>query len=704
MENSDQKDENARIRRLIELDKSALPADGGPRFNRLIFATSPYLLQHAENPVEWYQWGEEAFAKAREENRPIFLSIGYATCHWCHVMAHESFEDRDVAAVLNRHFVPIKVDREERPDIDGQFMAAAQMMTGSGGWPLNVILTPDGKPFFAATYMPKTPRMGMPAVADILERLAEIWRTEPDMVEKNCASVMEALAQLNMTSPGALPGREMRMETLRQLDSMYDPEWGGFGLAPKFPMPHYVSWLLRCWKETGEEQALSMVEHTLRQMRCGGICDQLGFGFHRYSVDRQWLAPHFEKMLYDQALLAIAYLEAFQATGNPFYKTAAEEIFAYVLREMTLPEGGFCSGQDADTEGEEGKYYLWTRAQVTEVLGEGPARIFCRLSDVTERGNFEGKNILRLLLPLETFAEREGIMPELLRADMERWREQLLQARERRIRPLRDEKVLTAWNGLMIAALAKGYAVTGDERYLAAAERGAAFVREKLTTPSGRLMRSFHLGRPAIPAFLEDYAFYLLAFTELYGATAARGHLADAQRFAREMLRLFPDEKSGALFDTGSDTGEPLIRTLTAYDGAVPSGNSVAAMGLIRLGKITGDSDFLRAGEGIVRAFMGKAEKQPAAFLYLFMAHDCLVIPEVELTLVGKPEDQETKAMLRAVGRRFLPGLVLRCFEDNESPRFKVMEGRTTAYLCAEGACRPPVAGVAGLEKLLEGI
>jgi uncharacterized protein len=693
-ESGNHRDAGAHLKRLIEMDKSALPPDGGDRFNRLIFATSPYLLQHAENPVDWYPWGDAAFAKAAAEEKPLFLSIGYATCHWCHVMAHESFEDREVAEVLNRHYVAIKVDREERPDIDDQFMAVAQMMTGSGGWPLQVIMTPDRQPFFTVTYLPKHGRQGMPGLIEVLEQIAELWRTRHETVLQNCAAVLQALTEHSTPSHGELSGREIFDQAFAQIGQLYDPVYGGFGSAPKFPMPQYISFLLRYRNQTGNAQALQMTEASLRAMRRGGICDQLGFGFHRYAVDRQWLVPHFEKMLYDQALIALAYLEAFQTTDDRSHLRCAEEIFTYLQREMTSPGGGFYSAQDADTEGEEGKYYVWSHAEVVNVLGAKDGGIFCRLFDVTEKGNFEGANILHLHVPLEDFAEREGVLPELLRADVERWRELLLKAREERIRPLRDEKVLTAWNGLMIAALARGGGAAGDDRWLAAARRAASFVRDNLVRPDGRLMRSYHLGEATIPAFLDDYAFYVWGLIELYESTLDPGLLKEARRLSDEMLRLFGSADRGGLFETGSDAEQLPVRSRSAYDGVIPSGNSVAAMDLLRLGRILDDQALREAGESLLRGFMGGVARQPAGYLHFLAAYDFLLGPEVEIVLAGPAEAEETRRMLRAVKGRFIPNLVLR-HEEGNGPG-------TIARVCAKGACRPPARTVEELQRILE--
>ncbi|HEY6008081.1 MAG TPA: thioredoxin domain-containing protein [Geobacteraceae bacterium] len=697
-------DTAARLRRLMAMDKGKLPPDGGEEFNRLIFATSPYLLQHAENPVDWYEWGEEAFAKARIEDKPVFLSIGYATCHWCHVMAHESFADDEVAAVLNASFVGIKVDREERPDIDDHYMAVAQLMSGSGGWPLTIFMTPEKRPFFATTYVPRTQRMGMPGIIQLLERVTELWRTDREKLEESAAAAIEALGRLSVPKEGSLPGTDLAENACRQLTEMYDGFWGGFGSAPKFPMTVYLGFLLRHWKRSGNEAALAMVEQTLRLMRQGGICDQLGFGFHRYAVDREWLVPHFEKMLYDQALIAAVSLETFQVAGSPYYLELAEEIFAYVLRELSAPEGGFYAGQDADTEGEEGRYYLWSPDEVLAVLGGEEGAVFCRLFDVTGPGNFEGRNILHLLVPPETFAAREGILPGVLRADVERWRQKLLAEREGRVRPFRDEKVLTAWNGLMVAALAKGYAVTGAESYLAAAARAVTFIVEKLCTPKGRLLRSFHLGKGSIPAFLEDYAFIIWGIIELHQVTLEPAFLDGARTLAGEMLRLFGagGEGGGGLYETGNDGEQLPIRRKSAYDGALPSGNGVAALALLRLGRIAADERLLAAGEAIVHGFMGEVSRQPLASLNLLAACDYLLGPEVTVTLAGQKET--LGELLRTVHRRFIPGLVLRHGGAGEGGDYPAVEGRPTAYVCAAGACRPPVTEAEALGAVLDAL
>ncbi|WP_243371956.1 thioredoxin domain-containing protein [Geotalea sp. SG265] len=694
------RDENELVRQLASLDKSRIPVDGGAEFNRLIFTDSPYLLQHATNPVDWYPWGEEAFARAEAEDKPVFLSIGYATCHWCHVMARESFEDRDVAAVLNASFVAIKVDREERPDIDDQYMAVAQMLSGSGGWPLNIIMTPDRKPFFAATYLPKVRRMGMPGIIELLDRIMQFWRGERDKVEETCRTIIASLERLNK-SERVEAGPELEEAAYRQLVDLYDQEWGGFGQAPKFPMPHYLSFLLRCWKG-GQSEALQMTGHTLTMMRQGGIYDQIGFGIHRYAVDRQWLVPHFEKMLYDQALVTIAFAEGFQATGSEPYREVVRELLNYTLVEMNGSEGGFCSAQDADTEGQEGKFYLWTQAEVEQVLGKDAARLFCRLFNLTEKGNFEGGNILHLPISVAAFAVREGLDAGELKGELVKWRAKLLTVREKRVRPLRDTKVLTAWNGLMIAALARGYGITGDESYRARAESTVAFVLKHLQTPEGRLLRSYHRGQAKIPGFLEDYAFFVWGLLELYQVTLGPDYLSQALLLTKDMLRLF-SSPDGGFYDSGIDGEEVLIRQKSAYDGAIPSGNSIAAMNLLRLGRMVGDDVLTAAGEGTVQAFLGKALQQPAGYLQLLMAHAYGLAEPIQVTLSGARDGVEMRALLAALNRRFLPRLVIRhgVGGTGEGDTFKASAGGAAAHVCARGACLPPVTAVAELERLL---
>jgi uncharacterized protein YyaL (SSP411 family) len=700
---SREKDENYRIRRLGGLDKDSLPADGSTGFNRLIFSSSPYLLQHAENPVDWYPWGEDAFDRAAREDKPVMVSIGYATCHWCHVMAHESFEDPEVAAVINRFVVAVKVDREERPDIDSLYMTAARILTGGGvGWPLTIFMTPDRKPFYCATYIPRTGGGGVLGITDTVEKIAQIWDTRRELIEENCDAVVKALGEM----AGSVPPVETDFgrildASLDSLQGMYDYLNGGFGSGAKFPLPHNISFLLRMWRRTRSPDIEEMVACTLRMMRDGGIYDQLGFGFHRYAVDPAWLVPHFEKMLYDQALTALAYLEAFQAFGDDYLLDTAREIASFVLREMVSAEGGFYSGLDADTEGQEGKYYLWTRGEIEGCLDGETARLFCEVFGVTDTGNFEGSNILHQSCSLAMLAGENGLDEEELVRRLEDARSRLLEVRGKRIAPFRDEKILAAWNGLMIAALARGAAVSGDLRLLEAARGAAGFVGGKLRAPDGRLLRSYHQGVASVPAFLEDYAFLCWGLIELYQADGEPAMLQGALGLAREMLELFGDGAGGGFFDTASKADHILVRMKNSHDGAIPSGNSIACLCLLRLGKISGDEELVRAGERCLVFWMGGVAGQPVASVQMVSALDFFLGPDVDITLVGDREDPGARELLHVIHRHFIPNLVLRFREEGGDAAYSMVGGRPTAYVCAKGACHPPVSDAAGLEQLL---
>ncbi len=520
--------------------------------NRLIDEKSPYLLQHAGNPVNWYPWGEEAFQKAKREDKPIFLSIGYATCHWCHVMAHESFEDEEVARLLNKYYIAIKVDREERPDVDKIYMFVCQSLTGHGGWPLSIFMTPEGKPFFAGTYFPKSSRMGMPGFVDILKQIADMWRDDRGSILKSSEAVTGAIQRDAHQDESV---HAVTVDTLKrgntQLSRTFDPNQGGFGAAPKFPTPHHLTFLLRWHKRSGDATALDMVENTLDAMRRGGICDQIGFGFHRYSVDAKWLVPHFEKMLYDQALLAMAYTEAYQATGKVKFARVAREIFTYVLRDMTAPEGAFYSAEDADSEGKEGLFYVWTPQEVKERIGDELGDLFCRFYDITEAGNFEeGRSIPHMRMSLKAFVEREGMDLKKLEAVLEDARDRLFDVRKKRVHPLKDDKILTSWNGLMIAALAKGYQVFADPTYAGAAQRAVAFVLKGLRTADGRLLRRYRQGDAAYPGYLDDYAFLVWGLIELYEATFEVSYLEEAITLNKAMIDIFWDKQGDGLYFT----------------------------------------------------------------------------------------------------------------------------------------------------------
>ena len=667
-----------RIERLLRIDRTSLPADGGPAFNRLIFASSPYLLQHAENPVNWYPWGEEAFAAARAADKPVLVSIGYATCHWCHVMEHESFEDATVAAAMNRACIAIKVDREERPDIDEHFMLAAQLLSGGGGWPLNVLMTPEKEPFFATTYLPKRSRGGHFGIIELMERLDELWRNERNSLLANGAEFSAALNQQSAPLRGDLPGDELLQIAATQVTALFDPRYKGFGGAPKFPMPVYLLFLLRRCQRHQTPTLLHMVEDSLQAMWAGGIYDQLGGGIHRYSVDAEWLVPHFEKRLYDQALLAFTSLETYQSSGDARYLQLADEIFTYLQRDMTAAEGGFYAAEDADSEGAEGTFYLWDQAELTALLGDAEGEGAARYWGASKEGNFEGRNILHRPDPEKSWPAAAG------------WREKLLAARGKRERPLRDEKILCGWNGLTIAALARGYAITGNSAWREAAVAASNVIRQKLTSSEGRLLRSYHAGDATIPAFLEDYAFYVWGLIELHQATLQEDFLRDARHLNGEMLRLFATPEGG-LYTVGSDAEQLPVRMQNAIDGVIPSGLAVAALNLLRLGAIANDEALTAAGERVLRSQMGSISQQPTSHLFSLCALDFLHGPTLEITLSGGTEG-ERETILRRIAQRFLPHLVLRSSGTS---------GPLQINVCADRSCRPPLTDLTGLEELL---
>lgn len=680
--------------------------------NRLINEKSPYLLQHAHNPVDWYPWSSEAFDKAKSEDKPVFLSIGYSTCHWCHVMERESFEDEEVADLLNREFVSVKVDREERPDVDQLYMSVCQALTGHGGWPLTVILTPEQKPFFAGTYFPKRNRMGHRGLMEILERITQAWKQERNQVEEMVQRLADALqTQLTEMEEGALSPEPIR-EGVRQLESSFDDRYGGFGAAPKFPRPHDYLFLLRVWREQGNEKALQMVEQTLNAMRSGGIFDHIGFGFSRYSVDEKWLVPHFEKMLYDNALLALAYLEAYQATGNERFARVAREIFHYVLRDMTDDEGGFYSAEDADSEGEEGKFYVWSPEEVYAVLGKERGVRFCEAYDITAHGNFEGKSIPNQIgLDSVALASRYGLSEEAWSAELEDSRQRLFQAREERVHPHKDDKILTSWNGLMIVTLARGARVLGEDRYREAAERAFRFVWNTLRREDGRLLARYRDGEAAIPAYLDDYANLVWALLELYETTLEADYLEKALMLTKSMLDLFGDEGKGGFFFTGRDGERLLARNKEVYDGATPSGNAVAAYNLVRIAHMTGSAEWTEQAEKQLTAFMNTVKRAPVAYSFFLTALQGALGTSREIVIAGAVDDPTTQAMIRLVQRAYLPEAVLlfRPMGKTESldhlapftNEQNAIDGRPTAYVCQNRSCHQPVHTVDELKEQL---
>jgi uncharacterized protein YyaL (SSP411 family) len=692
MNNKNTLDSGAHLASLMAIDKTSLPADGGERFNRLIFARSPYLLQHAENPVDWYEWGEAAFELARSEGRPVLLSIGYATCHWCHVMAHESFEDADVAALLNRHFVCIKVDREERPDIDDFFMTVAQVLAGNGGWPLNIFMTPDKRPFFAMTYLPKDDRQGMRGLMGLLGNIAVLWRQQPDKIESNCNAIMETLENIAQPIPQEISDLdELNREAFRQLSGIYDEELGGFGSSPKFPMPINLSWLIE-QGAAGTTEALEMALHTLRSMRRGGIWDQLGGGLHRYSVDQKWLVPHFEKMLYDQAMLALVSLEAFQASGEHLFLDMALDIFGFVASDLTAPLGGFYSALDADSEGEEGTYYLWAKDEIDGILG-ADAPLFCRFYDVSSYGNFEGSTILNIPADIEAFCARERCDPDELEGLLEECCSRLLDRRVRRIHPLRDEKIITAWNGLMIAGLARGGAITGARDLTDRAALAARFILDNLRRADGRLLRSFMELPSAIPAFLEDYAFLTSGLIELFEATLDRSWLDEALRLADETLRLFYNSESGVFSKTGCDAEQMPMRASLEHDGVLPSPFSLAAKTFIRLAHACERPDLLDLAHALLATSLDDARRHPTAHLGSLQALAMLEHEPVLAVFRGTPGSAALRDLLQQVKAGCIPNLVITCEPGDDQA--------ASVSICARGTCYPPADNPGTLTGIL---
>ena len=699
------------------------PADAPAprRQNRLARERSPYLLQHADNPVNWFPWGDEAFATARKLDKPIFLSIGYSTCHWCHVMEHESFEDPEVAKLLNDAFVCVKVDREERPDIDGVYMTVCQMLTGSGGWPLTIVMTPNRKPFFAGTYFPRRARFGHVGMLELIPRLQTTWKERRDEVVRSAESIAASLARAVRKDPGADLGKDVLDRAAAQLADRFDPRHGGFGSAPKFPTPHNLFFLLRHWRRTKSPATLEKVERTLQAMRRGGIYDHVGFGFHRYSTDAQWLLPHFEKMLYDQALLAIAYTEAWQATGKPAYERTAREILTYVLRDMTDPGGGFYSAEDADSEGEEGKFYLWSVDDVPALLGAEDGKLVADVYSFQEAGNFveqgsgerTGTNIVHLAKPLSEIAAARGTTEDALRTRLETLRTKLLAAREKRVHPHKDDKILTDWNGLMIAAFARAARAFDEPEYAEAASRAADFVLAQLRRPDGRLLHSFRDGSPsAAPAHADDYAFIIWGLIELYEATFNAARLHDALALNALLLEHHWDEAAGGLFFTAADGEKLLVRRKDIYDGAVPSANSVAMLNLLRLARITGTAELEEKAAALGRAFAGEVARAPLAYTQLLVAVDFAIGPAHEVVIAGRPGAEDTRAMLTALRTAFIPNAVVLLrpageaapaiariapFTEAQTP----IDGKAAAYVCQNGACNRPTTDVAELLRSL---
>jgi uncharacterized protein YyaL (SSP411 family) len=692
--------------------------------NRLIDETSPYLLQHAHNPVDWHSWGKEALARAKKENKPMFLSIGYSACHWCHVMEKESFENEEIAAILNEHFVCIKVDREEHPDLDEIYMRAVVALTGSGGWPMNVFLTPKMKPFYGGTYFPPEDKWGRVGLKNLLLRLVELWADEKNRAKllqdaETLEGILEQRASFSVPREGRVPSYKRLLDSaVRRMEASFDPVWGGFGGPPKFPPSGAISLLLRDYHHNRNRRSLEMALFTLDKMHEGGMYDHLGGGFHRYSVDREWLVPHFEKMLYDNAQLAAVYLEAYQVTGVKVYAAVAREIFEYVMSAMTGTEGGFYSSEDADSQGKEGLFYLWRREELSRLLEKDEAETFSFYYDLKKGGNFSspeeyhrGQNILHLRKDIHAAAEGLGITKEELETKLSSARKKLLKARERRERPGLDDKIIASWNALMISALSRGYQVLESPEYLHAAEKAVAFLMEKMRTEDGKLLRTFRGGKPKFYAYLEDYAFAARALIDLYEAGFDEKWLLAAQDLADEISTQFWEEKTSCLFNTSRYHQNLILRTRSETDSAIPSPVGVAVEAFIRLSKLLGREDLFDKADRILGVNLPYLEKAPRSYVSLLRDVDFLVHPLLEIAVVGPSGGKRTDQLLRTIHERFIPNRIIAFLDPDRADAAELgkkippLAGRTLAdaraavYVCRDFTCRLPATSP---EELLE--
>ena len=675
--------------------------------NRLKNETSPYLLQHASNPVDWYPWGAEALKKAETENKPIFLSIGYSACHWCHVMAHESFENAETAKIMNEKFINIKVDREERPDVDAVYMKALVTLTGQGGWPLSMFLTPDQKPYLGGTYFPLSAKYNRPGFSEFMQQAHDLFTGNKDQLDVRSQNILQKISQQNRAGKARdVPHDQLIQGAVEILSDKFDADHGGFGSGMKFPEPMYYNLLLRHWAQTGE--CLDILDKSLTAMAEGGLFDQLGGGFHRYSTDRKWRVPHFEKMLYDNGLLAKLFLDMFQATKQDIYQTTARETFSWLLREMSSDEGAFYASQDADSEGKEGTYYTWELKEVMDLLGPKHAKVFARAYGLVPRGHIEGRNVLHINESVEKLAEAENI--PIFEADhiLRKGRETLLQVREKRPKPDRDEKIITAWNGLMITALAQGASVLGDSSYLDSATRCADFIWSKQwDSEKCKLLRVYKDGQSKINGCLDDYAYFLEALVGLYEAGLDSKWIVRAKELANAMIAEFWDEKEGGFFLSGR-SGEPLIVKLkNPADEALPSANAVAALALLKLGRLTTEETYSQKTEQTLQTFRADMERSPAGFTGLLSAMSALNLPPAEVVLAGPRDHSAFDEMLKVLHTDYRPNKVV-LWNDNETTLLPLAEGRTaekgepTVYLCQKGTCHAPVQTGTALNKLLE--
>ncbi|MFO7866911.1 MAG: thioredoxin domain-containing protein [Candidatus Aminicenantes bacterium] len=700
---------NAKKRGYMSLEKS----------NRLINEKSPYLLQHARNPVDWHPWGDEAFAAARHQDKPVFLSIGYSTCHWCHVMEKESFEDPGAATLINRVFIPVKVDREERPDLDNYYMTVCQMMTGRGGWPMTVFLTPEKKPFFAATYIPKYSRFGQTGLMELIPKIEDIWRERREELNRSGNRIMEVLNQPGRKSSQKPLEKSVLDRAYNELVGRFDRENGGFGTAPKFPIPHNINFLLRYWKRTNKDQARNMADLTCRRMRAGGIFDHIGCGFHRYSTDARWVLPHFEKMLYDQALLAIAFLETHLVTQAYRHRKTAEDIFTYVLRDMTSPEGGFYSAEDADSEGREGKFYTWNWQELKNSLSSEQMDFLLSAYPLKKEGNFipeageeaGQENLLYLHRTVSETAARMGLNELEFDRQFEKIRMILFQIREKRPRPLRDDKIMTDWNGLMIAALAKAGRALDRSDYIEAAEKAAVFLWDRLRGPGNALFHRYRDKETAIPGFLDDYAFLTWGLIELYESVFNEDYLEKALEINQTMLKKLWDDKLGGLFFAPPQPDFPGLSRKIFQDGAVPAGQSAAMLNLLRLSRLTADTGLEHKAERISRLAAAEVRRFPSGFCHLLQAVDFGLGPSREVIITGRPEAEDTRRLIQACHTAFIPNAALmlippgekaaRIHELADFTKNYPAEDRARAYVCSNYSCRRPVHEAGEMLRLL---
>lgn len=673
--------------------------------NSLIDEKSPYLLQHAYNPVDWYPWSDEVFKKAQNDNKPVFLSIGYSTCHWCHVMEEESFEDIEVASLLNDTFYSVKVDREERPDIDKIYMKYCQMLTGSGGWPLTIIMTPDKKPFFAATYIPKYTRYGITGLMELIPRIKELWSNQHSEIIKSSESITRHFLDRDIPATDKILDGSIFDLTFDRLSRIFDMTNGGFGTSPKFPTGHHLYFLLRYWKRTKNEYALKMVENTLRAMRSGGIWDHIGFGFHRYSTDEKWIVPHFEKMLYDQALISIACMETYQVTKNEIYKDTARDIFTYLLRDMVSPDGGFYSAQDADSEGIEGKYYTWTTDEIKKILSANESEIFIDLFNVGI-SNLESGSVLHTAISNKDIALKYNLSLKELDKVITKSRRKLFLEREKRVHPFKDDKVLTDWNGLIIYALAMGARIFNDNIYRMAAKSAADFIIDNLITEDGSLLHRYREGHSSIKANLDDYTFLIMGLLGLYETVFNVKYLEESIRLNNYLISNFWDSKNGGFYFTEPDNDLPYPRQRDIYDGAIPSGNSIALLNLIKLARITGDTGLEEKVPGILKAFSVTVRKNPEAYTQFISSFDFVMGPSYEIVIVGDFSTIETKKILGSLNKIFIPNAVilLKEPESKNGPRMShiapytkdmhTINDKPAIYICSGYTCRQPTNNI----------